>query len=526
MNMPRQSSSDRRPPLRLPRDVWSGAALSGVLLATATAQVGFGLLCFVALVPLLAAIDAGATPRRAAAAGWLCGIVFFGSALAWVPLSGFGGSLLAVAAAYVVVMGLSLAAYSATLAWLRQRDRWLCLALAPVLWAAVEFARSWGALGYPWHHLGYALASYPPLIQLAGVGGLYALSLWIAGVNTLVVGLRGAPRRAVLLSGALVAAPLALGLRTPELTEPAETARVAAVQPHIAAPGRTDPARFQANLRTLLDLTDEALRGEPDLIVWPESAYERPIHAEGDPFLGAIAHHYGTPILTGAWRVERDTPQRVYNSATLVSSEGEGVLAGDKVHPVPFYEGTPATPLERLMARFLRWPGRFRQGERPGIAWIERAGAAPLPVGVVICLDSSYPGLVRELRQRGARLLVEISNEALTGEWSAVQHALVTRMRAVESGLPVVRVGNSGPSEWIDPSARVIARLMPGAAAAGTATLRLARPTPPYVFLGDGPTFAVGLIPAFVLLASRRRAGSTHRARRLAHRSLEKETCS
>jgi len=177
------------------------------------------------------------------------------------------------------------------------------------------------------------------------------------------------------------------------------------------------------------------------------------------------------------------------------------------------------------MARFMRWPGRFRQGERPGIAWIERAGAAPLPVGVVICLDSSYPGLVRELRQRGARLLVEISNEALTGEWSAVQHALVTRMRAVESGLPVVRVGNSGPSEWIDPSARVIARLMPGAAAAGTATVPLAGPPPPYVFLGDGPAFAVGLLPAFVLLASRRRAGSTHRARRLDHRSLEKETC-
>jgi apolipoprotein N-acyltransferase len=133
--------------IRLPRSIWGGAVLSGVLLAVATAQVGFGLLCFVALVPLLAAIDAGPSPRRAACAGWLCGIIFFGSALAWVPLSGFGGSLLAVAVAYALVVALSLAAYSAALAWLRQRDRGLCLALAPVLWAAVEFARSSGALG-------------------------------------------------------------------------------------------------------------------------------------------------------------------------------------------------------------------------------------------------------------------------------------------------------------------------------------------------------------------------------------------
>jgi apolipoprotein N-acyltransferase len=343
-------------------------------------------------------------------------------------------------------------------------------------------------------------------------------------VSALLVALRRVPLRAALLSGALVAAPLSLVPPAPEPTQPAETARVAAVQPHIAAPGRTVPARFHANLRTLLDLTDETLRGEPELIVWPESAYERTIHEEGDPFLGAIAHHYGRPILTGAWRVERDVPARVYNSATLVGSDGAGVSAGDKLHPVPFFEGIPATLLERLLARFVPWPGHFRPGDRPGLAWLERPGEPPLAVGVVICLDSSYPSLVRRLRQRGARLLVEISNEALTGEWSAIQHALVTRMRAVESGLPLVRVGNSGPSEWVDSSGRVVARLAPGAARAETATVRLAGPPPLYVLLGDGPTFAVGLLPAFALLLWRRGGGSTRTARWLAHRSLEKET--
>lgn len=524
--MPRQSPVDRRTPFRLPRDVWSGAALSGVLLAAATAQVGLGLLCFVALVPLLAAIDAGVTPRRAAGAGWLCGIVFFGSGVASITPPGFRGSLLAVAIAYALAMAVGLGAYGATLAWLRQRDRGLCLTLAPVLWAAVEFGRSSGAFGYPWQHLGYAVADYPSLIQLAGVGGIHALSLWIVAVNVLVVALYRMPVRPALLSAALLAAPLALGLHLPEATEGGETIRVAAVQPNISEPGRATPALFHANLRTLLDLTDEALEGEPEFVVWPESAYERPVDAAGDPFLGAIAHHYGTPILTGAWRVERGVPARVYNSAALVGSNGEGVLTVDKVHPVPFYEGAPSSPLERLLARALPWPGRFGRGERPGLAWIERPDGRSLPVGIVICFDSSYPALARQLRQRGARMLVQISNEAPTGEWSAVQHALISRMRAVETGLPLVRVGNIGPSEWIDRFGRVVARLAPGTAGAGTARVTLAGPPPPYVFLGDGPVFAVGLLPAFVLLARRRGAPASGTARRLAHRSLEKENCS
>jgi apolipoprotein N-acyltransferase len=468
--------------------------------------VGLGLLAFVALLPLLCIVDSGASPARAGAAGWLSGVVLFGCALAWVPLSGFGGILLAVAIAYVLLVAVSLAAWCAAVAWLRERDRALALALAPLLWVAVEFARSRGTLGYPWHHLGYALASFPVLIQLASLGGIYLLSLWIAAVNTAAVALRHAPRRAALVVGALIAGPLAFGLQAAAPGELAETLRVAAVQPHVAEPGRVAQEGFQANLRTLLDLTDGALRGSPDLVVWPESAYERTVGAGGDPFLGAIARHYGTPLLTGVWRRGSGPSPMLHNSVALVDPDGGVALAGDKLHPVPFYEGIPATLVERALARLLPWPGRFRAGERPALARLERPGQPPLRVGVVICLDSSYPGLVRDLRRRGARLLVEISNESLTGEWSAHQHALVSRLRAVENGLPLVRVGNIGPSEWVDRSGRLLARLPPGAMGAQTRSVPLAEDPPPYVFLGDAPVFAGGLIPAIAVVLRRRRA--------------------
>jgi apolipoprotein N-acyltransferase len=461
---------------------------------------------FVALVPLLAYIDRGARPRAAAACGWLAGLIFFACALAWVPLAGFRGHLLLVVGLYVAVVALAVALWAAGLAWLRRRDRGLFLAAAPVLWVGIEFLRSQGSLGYPWHHLGYALASHPTLIQLAAFGGIYALSLWIATANVALVAARGTSRWAWGAGALLLALPLGLGLRATGPPTGGDTLRIAAVQPHVEQPGRRVQQRFDANLRALIELTEEVMQADPDLLVWPESSFERAVGELGDPFLGALARHYERPLLVGAWRLPPEAPGSVYNAAFLVRPDGGIVPAGDKMHPVPFYEGTPVSSFDRFLSSFGLWPGRFRPGERPGVVHVERRSGDPVPIGILICLDSSYPRLARALRGRGARVLVEISNEAQTGIWSAEQHALVSRLRAVETGVPLVRVANIGPSEWIDARGRLLARIAPGTAAAHAATLPLGGAPAAYVRLGDTPALLAGLLPLLVLALWRLRS--------------------
>ena len=120
-------------------------------------------------------------------------------------------------------------------------------------------------------------------------------------------------------------------------------------------------------------------------------------------------------------------------------------------------------------------------------------------MGLLICLDSSYPALARDLRRRGARVLVEISNEALTGPWSAVQHAHVSRLRAVETGAPLVRVANMGPSEWIDARGRVVGRIAAGSPGSKSADVALAAGPTLYLLLGDAPAFAVGALPLILV---------------------------
>jgi apolipoprotein N-acyltransferase len=481
----------------------SGVLFSGALVALATTDLAPGWLGFAALLPLLAAIDGGLAPRRAAAFGWLAGAALYGIGLAWAPLSGIRGTPLAVVGLYVLVLAASFACFCGGLAWLRRRDRALCFALAPALWIALEYARSRGTLGYPWQQLGYALADYPSLLFLAPVGGVYALSLWMVAVQSGVVALRARPRLALVWAALAFAAPFML-VPAPVAQIANAELRIAGVQPHVLAPGRGSDEMFRSNLRRLIELSEATRGATPDLLVWPESAYERTLRRDSELLLDAVARQQDVPLLTGVWR--RAPEGALYNSAVLADPASGLTPAGHKVHPVPFWEGEPSAPIERALASVVAWPGGFRPGTRPEVVWLERPGQPRLGLGVLICLDSSYPELARDLRRRGAELLVELSNESLTGAWSARQHARVSRLRALETGLSLVRVANAGPSEWIDASGRVRARLPAGASAAATAAVPVASPAPPYVALGDAPSFAASLVPALAIALRRLRA--------------------
>jgi apolipoprotein N-acyltransferase len=87
--------------------------------------------------------------------------------------------------------------------------------------------------------------------------------------------------------------------------------------------------------------------------------------------------------------------------------------------------------------------------------------------------------------------------------------ARIARLRAAENRLPLVRVANTGPSEWVDARGRVVASIESGASRVGTASLDLGEEAPPYTRFGDAPTCALAVMtPAFLaaLGLARRRA--------------------
>jgi apolipoprotein N-acyltransferase len=278
--------------------------------------------------------------------------------------------------------------------------------------------------------------------------------------------------------------------------------RVAAVQPAIDERDRHVPKQLLRNLGRLLDLTDARLARHSDLVVWPESAWERVLGPGGDAFLAAIAHGLDTPLVSGAWVRERAPGGRWKNAAVLATRDGTTAVVAEKVHPVPVYERAPDTWITRRLAGAGLWSGHFSRGMPRGPLLLPTA-RKPGAVGVLVCIDASYPELARSLRRAGAQLLVTLSNEAGTGSWSATLHARITRLRAIENRMPVVRVGNTGPTQWIDARGRVVAELAPGRPAAASHALLLAGPIPPFVRIGDRGVVAASLLSALAMVAMR-----------------------
>ncbi|HME71606.1 MAG TPA: apolipoprotein N-acyltransferase [Myxococcota bacterium] len=482
------------------RTLWAGVA-SGLLLALALAARGTGPLAFVALVPLLAALDSAPPPRSAMRAGFACGLVFFLLSCAWVPFAGTGRlGLVLVYLVFAPVLALPVAGFALAAAWLRRFGRPTLLVAAPALWVTTELARYSSELGSQFH-LGYALADHPVLIQLAALGGVHLVSLWIVAVNATLVGVALAPRRVWPALLTLVVLPCAFGAaasRAAPQPTPERRVTVAGVQPEVRAHERYVPGHFDDHLRELLSLSERTLGDRPDLIIWPESAFERLSPAAGAPFLGAIAHHLGTPLLSGVWRLAQGEGVSLRNSSLLATPDGAVIVAADKVNPIWVFESAPQSLLGQRLADAGIWPGRFAAGDIPDVLLVPRT-AAPIRLGVLVCVDTTYPELARDLRRRGAELLVTIANEADSGRLTSALQARIARLRAVESRVPLVRVANTGPSEWVDARGHVVASIEPGVSRVWTASLDLGEDATLYTRFGDAPTSAVAIAtPAFL----------------------------
>jgi apolipoprotein N-acyltransferase len=495
----------------------AGAA-SGALLAVATAPGPLGPLAFVALAPLLAVVVSAASLRIGLAAGASCGLVFFGAGFHWVPAQVGGPVLWLAFLAGVPLLAMPLALLGAALGGLaRSGGRGLALAAAPSGWVLVEVLRTAGPLGTPWLRLGDALAAWPSLAQLASLGGVALLSGWIVAVNAALAGAvlgKRARRPAlgaalVLLAGAAAFGVLRLGAAG-AAAPTAPPVRIAAVQPDVGAGERHVRARFDEHLGRLLALSRTARDAGADLVAWPESSFERTGGEQGHLFLGSIANHLGLPLLAGLRRASPEAPGARWNSMALAEPGGTTRIAGDKARPVPLHERAADFPLARWLDARGWWPGRVRAAAAAGVIDVDLPRAARVRIGILLCIDAAHPDLARDLRRRGAEILLNPANEAEPGQWAARQHAAIARLRAIETGLPMVRVANTGPSTWIDGFGREIARIEAGAPAAGVAAVTPPLAVTPYARWGDPVAWIALLAPVAAALAVGPHGRRTH----------------
>jgi apolipoprotein N-acyltransferase len=496
--------------------------LSGALLGAAFLPAPLGFLAWVALVPLLVALDRALAARRPPRAlfgiGYRFGLVFFLIGTHWIALLSDVAITVPwlkypawVAAAAYLALFPGLATLLA--GWLARRGR-VPLAFAfPVAFMAIEELRASGELGFPWFQPGYSQHAYTRIIQMASLGSVSLVTLWLLFLNVLVWrAWAGRGMRAAWGAGLMLILPWAWGGRV-LATAPREPGPVVGlVQGNIGTEIKWSGRHETEILNTFLELSRRAAAGtpRPTILIWPETATGSYLARTPDQriALARFVGDTGVPVFSGFADYDFDARGKTlyYNAAGVFAADGSVAPRYAKRHLVPFGERMPFEWVVPALGRLELGQAEWTPGTKP-VLFASAAG----PFTTLICFESIFPDLTREDVRHGARWIVNITNDEWFGNSAALdQHAAMAVFRAVENHVPLARCANTGLTLVADAYGRVTTWLP--TFVAGNLVAALPRPGPPtwYTRLGDWPGFASLIAAAAAALVALTRRARGH----------------
>lgn len=426
----------------------------------------------------LALLGLGAgSDRTAFLSGLAAGTAGHALALYWIalPLSKVGGLPLAGAVPCAVLVSALLATQCGLFALFCRRF-WQTGSIISgiamgIAWYLFEylFAR---IIGFPWLPLAGALAVWPTLVQCSDtVGAFLCGGLWAACAILAAGSLRTGSKVSLLTSVVLSALLVSWGMTADSVTPSNPLPNDPLSFPVLMVEGNIDQnqkwieAYQLSTVATYTGLTEKAvqqmrgLSSTSDLgkgiILWPETAL--PFDLANSRYSQTIldtARHCGMPLLTGTPAAERtkDGKQLIYNRAVLINAAGLPVGSYDKEHLVPFGEYVPAAFNWGFLAALMQEVGAYTAGTRT-----DPLCTGNLALGPLICYEGIFPWLAQDRTQKGANVLVDISNDGWFGNTPAPrQHLYLTALRALEQNRWLLRGTNTGISAITDSRGRIV----------------------------------------------------------------------
>ncbi len=449
--------------------------MSGFLLFACFPFLDWSVLVWIATLPLLLAVTSERNLRRAFLLGYIAGFIYLGGSCYWFVyvMRRFGGMgvplAVGVLVLFLLVFSVFFGAFGMIESWAARRSVGFALLLAPFLWVTMEVARTYLITGFPWNLLGYAVKDVG-LRQIAAVTGVYGLSylsvtftacfIWYLS-NTRRLGRGYVATGFVLL---MLAAHLVL---SPAPALPLHTQETYLLQPNIPldetkldewVPWKDPTKLSQLVTLTMRSASKNQEESSPAVIIWPENP--APFYYDRDQVfreaLESLAKQTGSYTISGTTLF--DANNRPRNSAVVLDPSGRLILAYDKIHLVPFGEYVPWWAFPSLVGKITFEAGDFAPGTEYKVAQTPQGG-----IGVFICYESIFPQLVRKLVNRGAGVLVNISDDGWFGSSSAgSQHFEMARLRAIENHRYLLRATNDGITAIIDPRGEVVQSLPRG----------------------------------------------------------------
>ncbi len=465
--------------------------LCGLLSAFALPPLSWPVLFLTGFGGFVAALRSSTTFKQSFALGWCYAVGFHLAGLYWIS-----ASLFVDIARYVWVLPFSLLALPAYLALivgavatcahgLREKPLRHAVLLSLGL-CVTEINRGWLMGGFPWNTFGYIWSDTLPIIQLVSVTGIHGLTLLTllagAAVSLLAIPIKPSSLVALACIGALFSFTGLWGMHRLESIPISyhDHGIVRLVQPAIEQSERRTPRQRIAALSKIIALSTQTADKPVTHIIWPETA--SPFFLNDDEqardTLTRLIPQGGSLITGSPSRTVENGAQKFYNSLIVMNDKGMVIGGYDKSHLVPFGEFVPLRNLLQTMpvATDVIGASDFTPGTG---AKTLRAPSLP-PFSAMICYEAIFSGTIVDETDR-PEFLLHITNDAWFGNTSGpYQHLAMARVRAIEEGLPLLRVANSGISAVIDPLGRTVQSLGLNQRGIIDSAIPHALATPPY----------------------------------------------
>lgn len=491
------------------RSTWALALASSVALWLPLSPLNLSLLAWVApLGWLLLVREERMSGWRPYVVLWLAGfahwlLVMEGVRLAywalyfgWIALAAYLGAYLPL------FVGLSRVAV--------HRLRVPLVLAAPLVWVGLELVRGYAITGFSLALLGHTQVTLTPLLQVADLGGAYAVSfvvMLVAAAIAQALPWNGARMNWKPLPVAVAVVALALGYGQWRLNQtPVDQRaplRVTLVQNAVDTIFDVPPEHYEKTFRLYLRQAIDAAKAHPDtdVMIWPESVFmslypewiadrdaaPRPEwNVPADEFARSLAerresfqyHALATTAAINGLQAEADERRKIaqvvgtltlharkgdvdhYNSALLLSPDGEVVERYHKQHLVMFGEYIPLGSVFPWIYRLTPMSEGLSRGSEAKVFSVAGYRLSPS-----ICFESTVPHFIRrqarELAARGESpdYFVNVTNDGwFWGSGVLDLHFNCAVMRAVEHRRPMLVASNTGLSVAVDGSGRILAK--------------------------------------------------------------------
>ena len=501
--------------------------LSGLLIALAYIPF-YPILGLIALVPLWLAMDQARSYREVFLQSWWSQFIFSLIGFHWVAQTAHDFGYLPWSLSVLVLVGFaSLVHLHFCLAgclWFFLKNRFMLTGFRSDLLKLVclFLTESYWPMIFPWN-FGYSwLSSSLWLAQTAELWGFVGLSFWVMLSNVYIknFGLLLQARQltkagwTMLIWFSFFIAFNALGyiLKT-SVPGGDRQLHIGVVQANIGNFEKIQAEhshRFQdVIVDKYLQASERLLQTAPnlDLLVWPETAIPVSVDSRNPQ------HYLLRRIET--WLAEKNLPllsgvfyrdSHIYNGAGLwLPSQGlqqsykkSLLLAWGET--VPFTENFPS--LQRQLQSWIPALSFFGKG----------SGPVPLPLnsinlGLQICYEGIHPDFVRELKNQGAQIFINLTNDSWFGKYfEPYQHMYMTLARSIEHRIPSLRVTNTGISTAIAADGSLLQRSPIGEEWVGSFSLavRSLPPTTLYQRIGAAVPWLLSLVTLMAIVILQR----------------------